>query len=243
MARSVLASEMATRVRYITDTENDSHISATELYKQLTAAVADTWDKILGHGLGGEFVKTVYFNTVAEQVEYAIATMTNGTTTAGTGSTGISDFYKVKTLYVSDGSGLYRPIHRTNPNEEYALKGPSTAASMKLCYVPCAPVFTTGNESFDGINGWEEHVINLAAIRVKSKKEDDTGPYRSIVRELEDRMATHANRNDDEPPRIIRRRRAQAWANRIAPYAGGVYAWDLRGANLELYAPSMGLWV
>lgn len=243
MARSVLASEMLQRVRYAADCENDTHVKDAEIYLALTSAVAETWEKIQENGLGGEAIKTVFFNTVNNQQNYAIATMPNGVTSSGTGSTGIADFWKVKTMYVNDGTGLYRPVQRTNPDEEYGQKPPQTIISMKLCYVPCAPTFVTGAESFDGINGWEEHSIQLACIAIKAKKEDDTGQYRARVRELESRMERHANRVAGEPPRVIRRRGAAMWAQRIAPYLGGVIAWDLRGGNIELYAPSYGLYI
>lgn len=243
MARSVLASELLARVRTATDTENDTHITDAEIYKLLTAAVAKTWNILTMNGLGGEGVQTRYFNAVNGQIEYNTSSMVNGTTTAGTGTAGISDFYKVKTLYVNDGTGSYRPVSRVSPNEQYALKGPSAAVSMKLCYLPTAPTFSAGSDSFDGICGWEEHAIQLACIEVKKKKMDDAGQYRSSAHELEEQIKKYANRNMDEPPRVIRRRAAQAWANRISPYAGGVYAWDLRGNMIELYAPSVGLYL
>ena len=115
------------------------------------------------------------------------------------------------------------------------MRPPNGAYSMKLYYVPCAPLFVTGAESFDGINGWEEHVIMTAAIAVKTKKQDDTGQYRARKRELEERIKNHANRDADDPPRVIRRRRVQAMANLWAPYSPNVTHWDLRGGNLELF--------
>ena len=56
MARNVLASAMLARVRYITDTERDTHVSDAEIYSHLTTAVAKTWDTLLANGLGGEGV-------------------------------------------------------------------------------------------------------------------------------------------------------------------------------------------
>jgi hypothetical protein len=241
MARSVLASEMATRVRYATGTVGDSHITNAELYLWLTAAVAATWDKLIASGLGGEGVKKATFNTVANQTDYPIST-TSFSINGAAAAAGISDFWKVKTLYVNDGTGMYRPLTRVSPNEQYALKGPQSVIGMKLMYIPCAPTFSTGAESFDGINGWEEHAINLVAAMVKKKKEDDQGPFKAAAKEIEARMSTHANRNADEPPRVIRRRASQAWAARVTPYTGDVFAWDLRGDNIELYAASYGIY-
>lgn len=226
----------------MSDSENDTHLGDPEIYRFLTSAVADTWDKIQAAGLGGEAVRTVYFNTVADQTDYALSG-TIYSTTVGGGLTTIPEFYKVKTLYVNDGNGLYRPISRVTPTEHYGQKAPQGVYSMKLCYVPCAPVWTTGAEVFDGINGWEEHTVQLAAVMVKAKKADDAGQYKARAREIEERMKTHANRNADEPPRVTRRRAAQQWAARTLPYTGSVGGWDIRGGNIELYSPSFGLYL
>jgi len=234
MSRNVLASEMATRVRIATDTVADTHITDAELYLWLTSAVADTWEKILENGLGRDQVRIRFFNTVSGQQDYPVATVINGATVAGTGTTGIADFWKIATLYVADGSGLYRPVSRTNPVEQYGAPPPRGVISMKLAYIPAAPVFVNGTESFDGINGWEEHAIQIACIRVKNKKEDSAGPFQSEVRKLEDRMQTHGNRSMDEPPRVIRRRAAARWTARVLPFIGGVAAWDYRDGNIEL---------
>lgn len=234
---------MATRVRIATDTVSDTHITDAELYLWLTSAVADTWEKILENGLGRDQVRIRYFNTVSGQQDYPVATVTNGTTVAGTGFAGISDFWKVATLYVADGSSLYRPVMRTNPVEQYGSPTPRGIISMKLAYIPAAPTFVNGTESFDGINGWEEHAIQIACTRVKNKKEDSASPFQQELRKLEERMQTHGNGSMDEPPRVIRRRTAARWTARVLPFIGGVAAWDYRGGNIELYGPSLGLYL
>ncbi len=168
----------------------------------------------------------VSFNSVVDQQEYPIVSLP------------APRFYQVSRLYVTDTEGALRPIPRVNPSEAYCLRAPKTVTTMKLYYFPCAPTFSAGSETFDGINGWEEHTIQTAAIFIKAKKEDDTGQYRARKREIEERMKTMANRNRDEPPRVVRRARHLAWMNRgyAIPYASGVTHWDIRGANLELFA-------
>ncbi len=242
MGRSVLASEIISRGRFAADAQNDTSITDAWLYLQATALVAKLWDIIIASGLGGEGVKTVYLTSVSGQQNYALSDAIWATTEGGSGAY-MTDFYKVKTLYVNDGNGLYRPVSRTNPNEEYALKAPTTAMSLKLCYVPVAPVWVTGAESFDGINGYEEWIVQGLAYAIKVKHQDDGGPHKGQQREIEDGIKMSANRDEGEPPRVIRRRATARWAARVLPYTGGVGAWDLRGDNLELYSPAYGLYL
>ncbi len=232
MARSVLASAMLASLREATGTENDTHVTDTELYKALSRGVSDTWDAILSSGVGTEGVTVANFTAVAGTREYVLATVA-------------ATFYQLRNLYVVEASGALRPIPRINPSEAYPMMAPAQGASMKLYYFPAAPVWTTGAESFDGINGWEEHAIMCAAIHVKAKKEDDTGQYRARKRELEARMAVMANRLRDEPPRVVRRSAITRHGRMAArghymdgglPYATGPRFYDIRGANLELYA-------
>ena len=226
-----------------TDAQNDTHLSTAEVYKFLSDAAADTWDKICSSSLGGEFVKYVYFQTVTGQQDYPLTSSIWSSSPTLSSPAAITDFYQNRILYCNDGNGLYRPVQRVTPDEQYALKAPTAVMTMKLAYLPCAPVFTTGNEVWDGINGWEGHTIMGACIKVKAKKEDDTSPYRTRMREIEDRIQKHANRNLQEPPRVIRRRAAARWATRTLPYSGGVGGWDLVNGVFQLYSPSYGLYL
>ncbi len=243
MARSVLTAEMISRARLAADAQNDTHITDVWLYLQATALVARLWDILTMNGLGSEGIKTVFFDTVTGQQEYAIAGAIYGTTATGSHTSTMTDFYKVKTLYCNDGNGLYRPVGRVTPQEEYAQRAPDAAKLMKLCYLPCAPVWSTGSESFDGINGYEEWIVQGLAHAIRVKKADDPGQHKSIQREVEDQIRTAANRNQDEPPRVIRRRASGQWAARTLPYSGGVGGWDIRGANFELFSPAYGLYL
>lgn len=207
----------------MTNTTNDTHLTAAEVYRILTSAVGDTWDFLLANGVGDEFVKSVSFTTVAGQKEYAIDTIAPA-----------GDFYKVQTLYVDEGNGQLRPITRINPFEEQAYRAPVSEVPMKLYYVPCAPVWTTGLESFDGINGWEEHVLCTAAMTIKAKKNDDYRWYANRKMELEKRIQGMAGRSPGEPPRVVMKRRQQRmdW---YSPWRNNVSCWDKRGNNIELF--------
>ncbi len=219
--RALLASALLTRLEQICDVEGDTHLGTAEKYAILSSAVAGTWDHIVSAGLGGEYVKNVSFTTTAGTAEYPVATAI----VAG-------DFYKVSEMYVDEGSGQYRPIQRVPPGERQAWRAPTGAVTIKLYYLPCAPVWTLGTESFDGINGWEEHTLATAAITIKNKKHDDAAPFKAIKRDLEERIHTMGNRNQAEAPRIVRRARNNRW-NAFLPYRSNVSGWDLRGDNFE----------
>lgn len=228
---SVLSgTEMVLRLREATGTEGDGHVPDAELLRALTYGVSDTWDTLLSMGIGTEGVKNVSFLSVSGQQEYPIATVVPAL-----------DFYQVSRMLTvqQDGTGRLIPVSRVNPSEQYTLAAPTGAFSMKLYYFPKSPVFITGAETFDGVNGWEEHAIMCAAVHIKAKKEDDAGRFLSRKRELEARMAVMSNRLRDEPPRIVRRA-TQAQRGYCIPYTTSIRGYDLRGGNIELFA---GLYV
>ena len=207
----------------MTDTENDPHITTTEKYEILSSAVAETWDLIISSGRGDEYVKSVSFVSVAGQREYPIATVV----AAG-------DFYKVTQMYVDEGSGQLRPIIYLNPAEIGAYRPPQASANIKMYYLPCAPVWTNGSGSFDGINGWEEHTLATAAITVMNKKKDAAQPFESRKRSLEQRIQTVANRDQAEPARVVRKRRSLE-NERYVIWNNTVSRWNVRGINIELF--------
>ena len=234
---------MLAHLRGAVGAENDTHVTDTELYRALTFGVSDTWDTILALGIGTEGVKWATFSAVAGQQEYSRTASIWAIN--GAAASALTDFYQVSRMLVVDqaSEGRLRPISRVNPSEQYTMRAPTQAASMKLYYFPKSITFTVGTEVFDGINGWEEHAIMNAAIYIKAKKEDDTGQYRARKREIEARMAVMANRLRDEPPRVVRRANTMYSRGYVAnlrgyalPYESGVRAYDLRGNNFELFA-------
>ncbi len=224
MPRAILASALLTRLRQMTDTVNNTHLTDAEGYAVLTSAVADTWDKILASGGSDRYTKSASFSTVAGTKTYDLDTI----------CTADDDFYKVDAIYVNEGNGLLRPITRIAPFEELAYRAPSTVTPMVLYYIPCAPVWSTGAESFNGINGWEEHTLVTAAMTVQIKRGDDYSPFARRKGELEQRMATAVNVSNAEPSRVVKKRRSRyddrylAWSNSVSNY-------DVRGSNLELF--------
>lgn len=224
MARTKTRAELRTRLEQITDTENDAHLSTTEKNEILNSAIAETWDHIVSAGLAEKYVKSATFSTVADTLEYNLETIcTDG------------DFYRIHQLYVDEGSGQLRPLTRLAPAEIQSFRPPSSVVSMKLYYIPSAPMLESGDDSetFDGINGWEEHTLMTAACAVKFKKDDDYNQFYRRKKELEQRIASMGNIDFGEPARVVRKRKRSL--DPFLMYRNNINAYCVRGDKLELY--------
>lgn len=224
MARSYTRAELRARLERETNTQNDQHLSTDEKNDYLNVALAETWDLIISSGLHNQYVKTVSFNSVQGQLEYPIATVVP-----------IGDFYKIHQLYVNEGNGQRRPLSRLAPTEVQAFRPPTTAVPMILQYIPSAPVWGPGDDlsTFDGINGWEEHVIMTAAMAIKMKKDDSYGQFFQRKKELEARILKGGNVDYGEPPRVQRK-----MYRRVDPflmYQNNINAYGIQGGNILLW--------
>ncbi len=229
--RKYTLQELRESLDSVADIQNDRHLSPDEKNAILAKAVSETWDTIVNSGLAEQYVKSVQFTSVPDQIEYVIdgeeGIITNG------------DFYKISTLYVEETQGYKRPIERINPAEITGLKAPSQPCNLVLYYIPCAPTWQDENGSyddsmtFDGINGWEEHVVLTAAIHVKMKKDQDFSQLYRRKKDLEQRITSMSNTDWSGPSRVVKRwkKRQDPWA----PFTTAVTGWCIRGGKLELY--------
>jgi hypothetical protein len=218
-ARTQTIDFMISRMEKICDIENDSHLSSAEKFEIMNAAIAEAWDKIIDSGIGDKYVKSATFNTVSGQQEYPIFTIA-------------SDFYRISQLYVDEGNGQWRPIHQIQSAEIQSFRPPNSVVPMKLYYFPYSQILTTG-QTFDGINGWEDLAIYIAAQAVKIKRDED---YSQIVRrkmEIEKRLASMGQINLAEPKRVVRKRRRLF--DPFFIYTKNINAYLVRGDNLELF--------
>ncbi len=226
MARTLTRGELRTRLEQLTDTENDAHISTTEKNAIINSAVAETWDKICNAGLGEKYVKSVTFNTVANQTEYVIATICPAL-----------DFYRLHQLYVVENASplQMRPLQRLTGSEIQSFRPPPSVIPMKIYYIPYATVFAVGDDAvtFDGINGWEEHTLMTAACAIKMKKDDSYAVFAQRKQELEARIKSMGNIDFGDAPRVVRKRarRADPWFM----YQNQVNAYNVRGDKIELF--------
>jgi hypothetical protein len=218
-ARTQTIDFLISRLQKICDIENSTHLSSAELFEIMNSAIAETWDLICDTGLGEKYVKSASFNTSAGQFEYSLFTVA-------------SDFYRITKLYVNEANGQLRPLKRLSPSEIQSFTAPNSTVAMKLYYLPYSPILTTG-QSFDGVNGWEEYALMVAACAVKLKRDEDYSPFARRKMELEKRMRTMGNVDFGEPPRVVRKN-----IRRLDPFMlfnSNVNAYGVRGDKLEIY--------
>ncbi len=220
-ARTQTIDFLISRMEKLCDIEGDTHLSSAEKFEIMNSAIAETWDIICTNGMGEKYVTYANFSTVAGTLAYSLFTIA-------------STFYRIHQVYVLEGTRM-RPLTKLSPTEVQAYTAPTSAVTMRLYYLPYSPVLTTG-QTFDGINGWEEHTLMTACCAVKMKKEDDYRVYAGRKAELERRMKTMANTDLGEPMRIQRKR-----TRRLDPFVmfnSSINGYIIRGDSIELLSYS-----
>lgn len=208
----------------MTDTVGDEHLSLGEKNRFIVAAAAETIDALISSGLSEQTALEHEFTTATGAVDMANE---------------VDDFYKILKVYVKEGTGVYRPIERINLQDVYGYRPVTSSLTFKILYIPWSSKLqdSDGNfnddATFDGINGWEEHTLCLAAAKVKRKKEEDYRPYEQEAAKHQERMAFMGNTDFSGPARVVRKR-----TNRRAdyfPYQTTVSGWTLRSKNITFY--------
>jgi hypothetical protein len=218
MALTQTLLQLRTRLRELTDTENDTHLSDAELTRYINSAITYVYDKLVISSPSDYFLKETPIAVVAGTDSYVLPT----------------DFYKLRALYVQEQPGYFRPVEPCQEEERMLLSAPTEACTLKMEYIPCATPLALDEDTFDGINGWEELVLQTAAIDVKNKREEDSVQHFRKRQDLEKRISRMAFRDAGAPERVIDRnvkRRRDAW------YFGTLLTrkYRLQAGNIRIY--------
>ena len=143
-----------------------------------------------------------------------------------------SDLMKIRLVEVRPGGGStgWVPLRRASADdnltaddmtvepESYRLLGDDiellptpTAGTMRITYVPCAPVLSSSLQSVDGVNGYDQ-VLVLRAVRYLRMREGlATTELDALIADGEARMRTSVRRRDRGTPRKLRDPRASSY--------------------------------
>lgn len=137
-------------------------------------------------------------------------------------------FYKLRGLDAQDGGGQWAPVRPFTFQERNVLQSPvlfpygivqysyriakgklliigltSGTLPIRMWMIPAMTPLVLVTDTFDGINGWEEHiVVNVAAMMLR-KEESDVGPLLAAKASLEDRIKNMANNRDAGSPERV----------------------------------------
>jgi hypothetical protein len=205
MARSVTFAQMVTAVQSRGSYENSADITSTLIKEFLNEALAETWDILVG-----------------KWQDYYVTRSNLSVSANQDGITLPTDFYKLRKLEIVDSSSPtgYRRLRPhdldsahtfftvTQKRYRYRLEGaklyiapiPTTAETLRLFYIPSCPVLASDSDTFDGVNGYEGLVIQLALKRCMDRQDESTGSVDQEIARLTARVRTAADSRDADEP-------------------------------------------
>lgn len=206
MARTLQLSELRAQVQRRGSYENSADITTAILNDFVNSAVAECYD-ILVQRWADYYLSTATVSVVASTQSYSLPT----------------DFYKLRKVEIVDatapsGYRALRPIdlakthatgsqvvghryrYRLQAASIYLYPLPLTSESLRIWYVPYCPVLVSDSDTFDGINGYEELVVQLALRQCKRREELPTGEIDQEVARLTMRVRDAADGKDATEP-------------------------------------------
>lgn len=207
--RTVSVATLKDRIRKRSDQENSDFISDDELLEYINSAYAEYY------GL----ITTLY-------EDYNISTADITTVENANIYNLPSDFFKMAGVDYEADSGFtvdvekFQFVERNqldnqffdgtnfNHNMRYKLLGdtitfvpaPPANKTIRLWYIPSCPILTTDTQLIDGINGYEEMVINEVCIRIMNKQEQDNAPFVGAKKACISRIEMEAPSRDAGTP-------------------------------------------
>jgi hypothetical protein len=197
MASTITLANLRTAVRRRADIENSTHVVDAELTDMINSSCQEVYDRLIA-ARGARFYEG---SSVSQTVNSGAATISLP-----------SDFYQLsRVVAVIDGREFL--LKRFMDNDVDGSRVPQSSFSIKAYYIPTFTKLSADSDTFDGINGWEECVIEDAAVKCKEKMREDP--------------SIHLARLNQQWKRIdgIKHDRDSKGAARVADVAAGNRPW------------------
>lgn len=109
--------------------------------------------------------------------------------------------------------GRTNMVYRLRGDNLWLTPLPAANQTIYVIYVPRFTPLVNDADSFDGINGWEEWVVNDAAMKALAKEESDISQVAALQAKQEERL-THVieNRDAGMPATTVDVYRSNGWA-------------------------------
>jgi hypothetical protein len=204
---------LRTRARQRADMENSRFVSDSELNTYINASIKELYDLLIA-SRGENYYVTgpISIDLVPGTSSYPLE----------------ADFYKLLGVdwvqSTTEASSLkefkwqernfFRTPFASNEysNLRYQIRGnnivfiptPNNGQNVQYWYIPQASNLTSDDDTFDGINGWEEYVIIDAAIKMRVKEESPVDYLILAKQEMKDRIKQSSQGRDSlHPSRVV----------------------------------------
>lgn len=209
---SVTLTQFIERCRERADMENSRFISDAELTRYINASIQELYDLLIASRGENYYISSTTISTSDGVDTYALPTgmlkvMGVDLVRSSTES------YTLRSFRWQERNINRSPFYFSgNTNLRYQIRGDSLVFSpqpqggqvIKLWFIPVATLLSSGSDSFNGINGWEEYVVIDCAIKMKSKEESPVDELLLAKQDMKARiLQASAGRDSTEPARVV----------------------------------------
>lgn len=212
MARNVTMDQIEARVRQLTDSENDANVTSADIM-----------------GWANVHAPAVYDECVLAGPSYFAATKTYSVDSSGAIQDLPVDFLKGEKVYVMSGA-TRRRIYEVGNLELYSA---ATTGTVEFRYVPACRNFTTGSDTFDGIDGFDELISAKIARDINIKRGRDNTVVVATIDSSLARIQRHSRNRDRGSPHYPQDTETEGHTH--LNFQTTVSAYMIRGGNLEFY--------
>lgn len=199
---------------------NSQFISNSELESLVNESATELYD-LLVTTLGADYYVTeVAFPLIAGQDTYPLPNdfykMAGVDLVSGSGKPlTVKPFmfqernrYNNSLIYDASTDGILQLRYRIIANTIKFIPDVTANYSVSLWYHPACPIMDSDSDVFDGVNGYEEMIILLTAMKMLEKEESDTSAlqvrYQYLLKRIQD---SAGNRDAGMPERVQDTRR------------------------------------
>ncbi len=213
MASKVTLQYLRDQSRAVADMQNSGFVTPSELDDYINLACATLYDLL-----------------VSRFEDYYIAGPTEFTITAPASSVDLpADFYKARGVDTQNAGQQWAPMTPFNFQNRNMLQNPLLYPNFalgvgqyrimgnklhvlgavqgtfigRLWYIPAFERLVEADDEFDGVNGWERHIIVSVAMMMKQKEESDVSVLMAELEKIEDRIRSMANDRDAGSPERV----------------------------------------
>jgi hypothetical protein len=207
---SVTLAQFRERARERADMENSKFVSDAELNRYVNASIQELYDLLIASRGENYYIDSDSFTTTNTDT-YALPSdflKLMGVDLV----TSANKAYTLRAFNWSERNRYREPYYiNDNANIMYQIRGsnivltpqPATGKIIKVWYIPRAAILVSDNDSYDGINGWEEYVVIDAAIKMRVKEESPIDELLIAKQDMKSRvMSASSARDSSEPARV-----------------------------------------